>query len=198
MRGVLVFVSAVAVLGLATACEDDSNTGPLPPSSAVTASPSATAGAAVGTTGAAAELGVPEFSGDLPVDLVIGLRMLGLGCRPTTPRDACSTDGLRTYTWLGQKQAVDLTTARMRPEPDHGAWVVTLRFDPGDRSSVTRAAARAGAMGGYALLLDPHTGDALGAVKPAQVLGGQVVVDNLSKPDAWNLVSTYVTAATQR
>ena len=86
----------------------------------------------------------------------------------------------------------------MRPAPDHGAWVVTLRFARGDRSSVTRAAARAGAMGGYALLLDPHTGDALGAVQPAQVQGGRIVVENLTKPDAWDLVTTYVTAATQR
>jgi hypothetical protein len=194
MRGVLVFVSAVAVASLTTACQDDSNPGPMPPSSTAQASASPT----VDATGAAAELGVPEFSGDLPVDLVIGLQMLGLGCRQTTPRDACTVDGLRTYSWVGQKHPVDLTTARMRPAPDHGSWVVTLRFARGDGSSVTRAAARAGAMGGYALLLDQDTGDALGAVQPAQVQGGRVVVENLSKPDAWDLVTTYVTAATQR
>jgi hypothetical protein len=194
MRGVLVLVSAVAVASLTTACQGDSNPGPLPPPATAQASPSTT----VGATGAAAELGVPEFSGDLPVDLVIGLRMLGLGCRPATPRDACTVDGLRTYTWVGQKHPVDLTIARMRPAPDHGSWVVTIRFARGDGSSVTRAAARAGAMGGYALLLDQHTGDALGAVQPAQVQDGRVVVENLSKPDAWDIVTTYVTAATQR
>ena len=194
MRGVLVLVSAVAVAGLTTACQDDSDPGPLPPSTSAQASPSTT----VGATGAAAELGVPEFSGDLPVDLVIGLQMLGLGCRPTTPRDACTVDGLRTYTWVGQKHPVDLTKARMRPALDHGSWVVTLRFARGDGSWVTRAAARARAMGGYALLLDQHTGDALGSIQPAQVQGGRVVVENLSKPDAWDVVTTYVTAATQR
>ena len=195
MRGVLAFVSAVAVAGLTTACQDDANPGPLPPpTTSAQASPSVT----VGATGAAAELGVPEFSGDLPVDVVVGLRMLGLGCRPASPRDACTVDGLRTYTWVGQKHPVGLTTARMRPAPDHGSWVVTLIFERSDRSAVTRAAVRAVAMGGYALLLDPHTGDALGAVEPAQVQGGRVVVENLSKPDAWDLVTAYVTAATRR
>jgi hypothetical protein len=194
MRGVLVVVSVVAVAGLATACQDDSNTGPLPPASTAQAAPSPTDGASA----AAAQLAIPDFSGDLPVDLVVGLRMLGLGCRPTTPHDACSADGLRTYSWAGPKSKVGITTARMRPEPGHGAWVVTLRFDADDRSSVTAAVTRAGDVGGYALLLDPHTGDALGAVQPAQVQGGRVVIENLSKPDAWDLVSNYVTAATQR
>jgi len=194
MRGVLVFVSVVAAAGLLTGCQDDANPGPLPPSSTAEASPTATDGA----TGAAARLGVPEFSGNLPVDVVIALRVMGLGCRHTSPRDACTVDGSQTYTWVGQRRAVDLTSARMRPEPDHGAWVVTLRFDGSDRASVARAAVRSGTMGGYALLLDQHTGDALGAVEPEQVQSGRVVVANLTKPEAWDLVTTYVTAATQR
>ena len=185
-------VSAVAVASLTTACRTVQSR----PATAVIDR----AGLAVDDRRrhrAAAELGVPEFVGALPVDLVIGLQMLGLGCRPTTRRDACTVDGLRTYTWVGQKHPVGLTTARMRPAPDHGSWVVTLRFARGEGSSVTRAAARAGAMGGYVLLLDQGTGDALGAAQPAQVQGGRVVVENLSKPDAWDIVTTYVTAATQ-
>jgi hypothetical protein len=194
MRCVLLFVSVVAAAALLTGCQDDANPGPLPPSSTPQTSASATDGA----TGAAAQLGVPEFSGDLSVDVVIALQVMGLGCRHTSPRDACTVDGSRTYTWVGPRHAVDITSARMRPEPDHGAWVVTLRFQRNDRASVTRAAVRSGKMGGYALLLDPHTGDALSAVKPEQVEGGRVVVANLTKPDAWDIVTTYVTAATQR
>jgi hypothetical protein len=53
-------------------------------------------------------------------------------------------------------------------------------------------------MGGYALLLDQHTGDALQAVAPLDFEGGRIVVRDMEKSDARALVNTFVAAAAAR
>jgi hypothetical protein len=142
--------------------------------------------------------GSPSYDGALIVDLASGLRVMGLGCRETSPRDACSADGSRTYTWLGRMQPVTVTSVRTHPDADHGAWVVEVRFARDDRPAVQATAERSEGMGGYALLLDAHSGDALQAAAPLDVEGGRITVRDMVKRDAWALVDVYVATAASR
>ena len=52
--------------------------------------------------------------------------------------------------------------------------------------------------GGFALVLDGHSGSALQAVAPIDVEGVRITVRDLRKPDARRLVGAYVTADTGR
>jgi hypothetical protein len=142
--------------------------------------------------------GSPSFDGALPVDLASGLRVIGLGCRQSSPRDACSADGSRTYTWVGPMELVTVTSVRTHPDADHGAWVVAVRFASDDRRAVQASAERSAGMGGYALLLDQHNGNALQAAAPLDVEGGRITVRDMEKGDAWALVDTFVAAAATR
>ncbi len=144
------------------------------------------------------ESGVPRFEGALEVRVVTGLHVYGRGCRQRSEHDACTADGSTTYTWVGDRSRVTLTSARMHPNAGHDAWVVSLRFAKRDRAVVQRAAGDAGGIGGYALVLDARSGDALQAATPLEVTGGRITVRDLQKPVAWDLVSAYVTAATGR
>jgi hypothetical protein len=145
---------------------------------------------------------IPEFEGALDVRVLTGLQVFGLGCRQRTEHDACSADGKTTYTWLddrpGALRPLTLTRARMHRNAEHTAWVVALRFARTDRGVVRRAAERAAASGGFVLVIDDRTGNALQAVAPEAANGGRIVVRHLVKATAWDTVSGYVTAATPR
>jgi len=186
-RTAVAVVVTVAIAGAASGCQGGVEAGP-PPADDLPGS-------------VATDLlddGSPSFDGALPVDLASGLRMMGLGCRQSSPRDACSADGLRTYTWLGPMKLVTVTSVRTHPDADHGAWVVAVRFARDDRRTVQASAERSRDMGGYALLLDQHNGNALQAAAPLDVEGGRITVRDMEKGDAWALVDAFVAAAAAR
>jgi hypothetical protein len=141
---------------------------------------------------------VPQFTGHLRVRLATGLQRMGIGCRQRSDRDACTVDGSATYTWLGRAQPAVVSSVRTHPDAGHGSWVVVVTFARTSRPAAQQTATRARSLGGYALLLDAHSGDALQAVPPDAVAGGRITLRDLAKPDAWDLVDTYVTAATDR
>ena len=60
----------------------------------------------------------------------------------------------------------------MVPDVGFGTWIVLVRFAAADRAAVQAAADRAGGEGGFALVLDGHSGSALQAVAPIDVEGG--------------------------
>ncbi|MEO6510797.1 MAG: hypothetical protein ABIO16_07395 [Nocardioides sp.] len=188
MRGRRTAVALLLLAALATGCDGTTSSGAEAPE------PDAT------TPGPVA---IPELTGRLEVRVVTGLRVFGLGCRQRTEHDACSPDGSATYTWLAPRsgarpKTVTVTGVRMHPDRSHRAWVVAIRFARHDRVAVRRAARHAIGAGGYTLVLDDHTGDALQAAGSMDARGDRIVVRDLTKPAAWDLVSGYVTAATPR
>jgi hypothetical protein len=188
MRGWRTAVAALLVGALTAGCH-----GGREPSQ-----PTASAGATDPTSALDLAGHVPGLDTPLQVRLASGLQVFGLGCRRRTYRDACAADETKTYTWLGKATPVTVTSVSMRLNADHGAWVVRVRFAPHDLATVQAVADNARGMGGFALLLNAGTGDALQAVPPLEVARGRITVRNLGKPDAWDLVSAYVTAATTR
>ena len=147
----------------------------------------------------AAGVSIPEFEGALEVRVVTGVQMFGLGCRQRTDHDACTPDGTTTYTWRDvEPGSVTLTSARMHRNAVNTAWVVALRFARTDRDDVRRAARDAAGSGNFMVVLSDRTASALQAVPPSAVEGGRIVVRDLTKATAWDLVSAYVTAATPR
>ena len=187
MRGARMAAVAAAVAAVTAGCQGGETTDPQP--------------AADLPSSVATDLldgGSPSFDGALPVDMASGLRMMGLGCRESSPRDACSADGVRTYTWVDPMELVTVTSVRTHPDADHGAWVVAVRFARDDRRTVQAAAERSAGMGGYVLLLDQHTGNALQAAAPLDIERGRIVVQNMLKGDAWALVDTFVATAGAR
>ena len=184
MRGRRTTVAVLLLAALTTGCDDAPST---PPAAAETPLVS---------------VAIPELEGALDVRVVTGTQVLGLGCRQRTEHDACSADGKATYTWVedrpGARRPLTLTSARMHRNAEHTAWVVALRFARTDRGVVRRAARRAAAANGYTLVIDDRSGNALQAAAPEATPGGRIVVRDLLKAAAWDLVSAYVTAATRR
>src|SRR4051812_32689985 len=181
--------AAVLLLAAVTAgCRGEQNAGPLPPPT--------TAGTGVGATDAGAQ--VPSYDGRLRVTVTTALQVYGNGCRQLTARQLCSADGSKTYTVAGSEAPLTLTRATMRPNARHGAWVVSLRFDRAGGIKLQDAAAKAGGMGGYLLLVQQGTRNVLLAVSPPTVENGRITLADLAKPVAWDMVSTFVTSATDR
>jgi hypothetical protein len=175
---------------LATGCRDDQDT------DHDSGLPEPTAAPSLG--GSVQRLRAPQLVGDLEVRVVRGVRVSGLGCRQRTAYDACSLDGTKTYTWRGDGTPGTVRSARMVPDVGFGTWIVLVRFQAADRAAVQAVADRAGGAGGFALVLDSHSGSALQAVAPIDVEGGRITVRDLRKPEARRLVGGYVIANTGR
>ena len=190
VRGRRTAAVLLLLAALATGCRDDQDTDHDTAPPAPTAAPS--------LVDRVERLREPHLVGDLEVQVVTGVRVSGLGCRQRTAYDACSLDGTRTFTWRGDGTAGTVSSARMVPDVGFGTWIVLVRFEEADRAAIQAAADRAGGEGGFALVLDGHSGSALQAVAPIDVEGGRITVRDLRKPEARSLVEAYVTADTGR
>jgi hypothetical protein len=188
-RRTAVAVGLVAVLvgGVTAGCRDDTS----PERAAPTATPAAAVEGIDDETATA-------WTGSLEVLLVTGLRVIGIGCRAGTARDACTIDGQHTYRWKGQPRAATATATGTHEDTGFGTWVAVVRFARGERDRVQAAAEAAGGQGRPVLVLDAHSGDVLQEVAPLDVERGRIVVRDLRKPEAEQLVGPYVTAAAGR
>ena len=133
----------------------------------------------------------PHFAGRLDVELQAGL--VGVGgsdaqtCAPTARR-VCSSDGTRTYAPLEEPVAATLVRAHARLSPGHGDWTTTFRFDGASRRAVTSAASTAAGVGGVLLVMTPAR-QVLLVARPADVDREVIRLTQLSKPEAWRLVT---------
>jgi hypothetical protein len=135
----------------------------------------------------------PHFTGSRDVTVQTGRVIYSdETCDPTPDDDrVCSPDGSRTYLAFGEPATVSLTEARMDPDDGNTSWTATIRFDPDDRRPVTDAFTLATSTGAVVLLLDEDE-EVLLPSPVTEYDGRRIVLENLTKPEAWDLVERFV------
>jgi hypothetical protein len=138
--------------------------------------------------------GLPELAGKVDVELGTAVAVFGLGCRPQSIRQRCSTDGEKTYTLTGALRPATVTAAWMQLDTGGGRWTVNLRLGVGDQTAATRTSRRAEARGGLVVILDAQSGDVLQAVSPNDVRDTRITRNDLHRLTAEGVVAAFVDA----
>ena len=138
--------------------------------------------------------GPPELEHPVEVELGTAVAVFGLGCRPQSNRQRCSTDGEKTYTLTGALRRATVTAAWMQLDSRGGRWTVQLRLAAGDVDATARTAQRARNKGGLVVVLDAHSGDVLHAVSPNDLRGTRIVRDDLHRLSAESILAAFVSA----
>ena len=142
------------------------------------------------------ELERPHFKGARDLTVQTGRIIYSEETCDPAPGDdrVCSPDGSRTYLAFGEPATVSLAEVRMDPDDGNTSWTTTIRFDPDDRRVVSDAFTLATATGAVVLLL----GEDQEVLLPSPVTeydGRRIVLENLTKPEAWELVERFVVPA---
>ena len=141
-------------------------------------------------TSLAVEPQPPHAAGHMHLQLQPGLTvMTDDECRPEEERRVCSADGTQSWAPIEEPAAATLVEARTHLAGGHTSWTVVLRFAPGSRASLQRAARDAAATGGVVLVMPDDR--VLAAVPAPDVQGTSAVMTGLDKPTAWDLVAAF-------
>jgi hypothetical protein len=140
-----------------------------------------------------AEAERPHFEGSRPVTVQAGRVIYSEEtCEPIPGDDrVCSPDGSRTYLAFGQPATVALAEVRMDPDDGNTSWTTTIRFDRDARRPVADAFSLAAETGAVVLLLDEDE-EVLLPSPVTEYDGHRIVFENLTKPEAWDLVEQFV------
>ncbi|MFC4785719.1 hypothetical protein ACT8ZV_14660 [Nocardioides sp. MAHUQ-72] len=110
-------------------------------------------------------------------------------CSPEDERRVCSVDGTQSWAPIEQPARATLVEARTRLVRGHTSWTTLLRFSPGSAPALRAAAREAGASGGVVVVMAHDR--VLTAVPAADVAGRTVVLRDLDKPTAWQVVRSF-------
>jgi hypothetical protein len=174
---------AVLAAGLTGACTFGTTAGPEP-----------TDGPTLVAVEAEGEGNPPELTQRLEVELGTAVAVFGLGCRPQSDRQRCSTDGEKTYTLTGSLLPATMTAAWMQLDAGDGRWAVHVRIAGEDEGAAARTSRRAQQRGGLVVILDAASGDVLQAVSPNDVRGTRITRYDLHRLTARGVVAAFVDA----
>jgi hypothetical protein len=138
----------------------------------------------------------PHFKGSRDLTVQTGRVIYSEETCAATPGDdrVCSPDGARSYLAFGEPATVSLAEVRMDPDDGNTSWTTTVRFDPDDRRPVADAFTLAASTGAVVLLLDEDE-EVLLPSPVTEYDGRRIVFENLTKPEAWEIVERFVVPA---